>query len=291
MDFAGFQSIVLSGLVLGSLYALMSTGLSLVWGTLRLFNFAHGSLVMFGAYIAWTICDNRGLGWGLWPAIGLSMVIMFIIGALLELVLARPFLKRPNAVILVLITTLSASSFLDNLAQLLWGPRMKRLPPMASGKVEILGWSINAQELVLVILAPVLLIALWSFLKTTRLGLAIRSVEQNPKFAQLVGVNASMVYLVTFGLGTCLATAAGIFFGAKSFIVPGMGAEPLLKAFVVVILGGLGSLGGTVLGAYLVGFVEAFSVFYIGLYGTPAILFLVMIVVLIIKPTGLMGED
>ena len=121
--------------------------------------------------------------------------------------------------------------------------------------------------------------------------MAIRCVEQNQKFAQLVGVNVSRIYSLTFGLGALLATVAGIFFGAKTFIVPTMGGEPLLKAFIVVILGGLGSLIGTVFGAYLVGFVEAFSISFIGLYGTPAVLFFLMIVVLMIKPSGLMGKD
>jgi len=291
VDIAELQSIIMSGLVLGALYALMSTGLSLVWGTVRLFNFAHGSLVMFGAYLAWTVCDRRALGWGLWPAIIISLAAMFVIGIIFDLLLAKPFLKRANAVILVLITTLSASSFLENFAQWVWGPRMKRLPPMARGRIEFLHGYITAQELILIILAPLLLFSLWVFLRKTKLGLAIRSVEQNQKFAQLVGINMSRIYSLTFGLGAFMATVAGIFFGAKSFIVPSMGAEPLLKAFIVVILGGLGSLIGTVVGAYLVGFVEAVSMSVIGLYGTPAVLFLLMIVVLMVKPNGLLGKD
>ena len=171
MDFASLQSIILSGLILGALYALMSTGLSLVWGTVRLFNFAHGSLVMFGAYLAWSICDKRALGWGLWPGIAISLVTMFALGILFYILLAKPFLKRSNAVILVLITTLATSSFLENLAQWIWGPRMKRLPPMVTGRIEIFDVFVNAQELFLIFLAPILLISLWLFLKKNKDGI------------------------------------------------------------------------------------------------------------------------
>lgn len=291
MDLAGFYSIILSGLVLGSLYALMSTGLSLIWGTLRLFNFAHGSLVMIGAYVAWSVADARGLGWGPLAGLAVALVVMFLVGVIIELLLARPFIKRKNAVIIVLMTTLAASSFLDHFAQWMWGPRMKRLSPLVEGKVSLLGAAVSSQEFLIIVMAPLLLLGLWIFLKTTRTGMAIRGVEQNPRFARLVGINVSLVYAVTFGLGIGMAAMAGVFLGSKTFITPTMGGEPMLKAFIVVILGGLGSLGGTVAGAYLVGFVEAASIYFLGLYWTPALLFLMMILMLVFRPTGLFGEN
>jgi branched-chain amino acid transport system permease protein len=291
MDLAGLYSILLSSLVLGSLYALMSSGLSLIWGTVRLFNFAHGSLVMLGAYLAWTVSDSRGLGLGPWVGLIVAVLAMFLIGIFMERIIARPFLKRENSVIIVLMTTLAASSFIDNMAQLIWGPRMKRLSPLVDGKMEIFGTSISNNEILITILAPLLLIGLWVLLKTTRVGIAIRAVEQNQRFAQLVGINVQWTYAITFGLGTCMAAFAGSFLGSKAFIVPTMGGEPMLKAFIVVILGGLGSLGGTIAGAYLVGFVEAASIYFFGLYWTPAILFLMMIIVLVFRPTGLFGEN
>ena len=291
MDLIGLQSVILSGLVLGSLYALMSTGLSLVWGTVRMFNFAHGSLIMLGAYLAWTFGGSRGLNLGKWGGLALACAAMFLVGMIIERFLARPFVKRPNAVMMVLITTLAASSFLDNSAQLIWGPRMKRLPPLLKGDVNILGSAISAHELMIMILAPILLLALVLFLRHTRLGLAIRAVEQNLDFAQLVGIRVPNTYAVTFGLGAVLAALAGILWGSKSFIIPTMGAEPQLKAFIVVILGGIGSLGGTIAGAYIVGFLEALSVFLLGLYWTPAVLFLIMILVLVFRPSGLFGRD
>jgi branched-chain amino acid transport system permease protein len=291
MDIAGLSSILVSGLVLGSLYALMATGLSLVWGTVRLFNFAHGSLVMIGAYIAWTVSDAKGLGLGPWAGLAAAVVVMFFVGVLIERLLARPFIKRENAVIIVLMTTLAASSFLDNSAQVLWGPRMKRLAPLVTGKVAFLGSAISMQELLVIIVAPLILLALGALLKKTRIGMAIRGVEQNPRFARLAGINVSRTYAITFGLGVSLAAIAGVLLGSKKFIVPSMGDDPMLKAFIVVILGGLGSMLGTVLGAYLVGFLEAASIFFLGLYWTPALLFIVMILTLVVRPTGLLGEN
>jgi branched-chain amino acid transport system permease protein len=286
----GLNSIIVSGLVLGSLYALMSVGLSLIWGTLRLFNFAHGSLLMFGAYVAWTVADRHGLGLGPWAGLAAAIIIMFLGGVLVERVLARPFLQRKNSVIIVLMTTLAASIFLDNAAQVIWGPRMKRLPPLVGGTVSLFGSTISSQEMLIIVLAPLTLVALWLFLKKTRTGLAIRGVEQNPRFARMVGINVPTIYAITFGLGVSLAAIAGVCLGSKIFVVPSMGADPMLKAFIVVILGGLGSMIGTIAGAYLVGFVEAASVYFIGLYWTPALLFLVMILTLVIRPSGLMGE-
>jgi branched-chain amino acid transport system permease protein len=287
----GLESIILSGLVLGSLYSLMAVGLSLIWGTLRLFNFSHGSLLMIGAFVAWTVADRKGLGLGPWAGLVAAIAIMFLVGVLVERVLARPFIKRNNAVIIVLMTTLAASSFLDNLAQVVWGGRLKRLSPLVPGNVPLLGTAISAQELLMIIIAPVILVALWLLLKRTRIGLAIRGVEQNPRFARIVGMNISLTYAVTFGLGVTMAAIAGVFLGSKTFITPSMGGDPMLKAFIVVILGGLGSMIGTIAGAYLVGFIEAVSIYVFGLYWTPALLFLVMIFTLVIRPTGLMGES
>jgi branched-chain amino acid transport system permease protein len=246
---------------------------------------------MLGSYLAWTVADSRGLGLGPFMGFAIAITGMFIIGMVIEFFLARPFIKRDNAVIIVLLTTLAASSFLDNFAQLIWGPRMKRLSPLVGGKIEILGTAISSNEFLIVILSPVLLLALWIVLKTTRVGIAIRGVEQNQRFAQLVGINVKFTYAITFGLGASMAATAGMFLGAKAFIVPTMGNEPMLKAFIVVILGGLGSLGGTIAGAYLVGFVEAISIYFLGLYWTPAILFLMMITVIVLRPTGLFGEN
>ncbi len=291
MGLANLQAILLTAIILGSLYALMSTGLSMVWGTLRMFNFAHGSLMTLGAYVAWTVTDRAGLGAGIAVGIPTAVVFMVGFGMLLERLLVAPFVKRQGAALVVIITTLAGSVFLDNAAHLIWSPRMKQLPPFVEGSVQLLGTMISAQELAVIIGAPVILLAVAWFLRRTRLGLAIRGVEQNRDSAQLAGVNVSLVYSITFGLSSGLAALAGIMLGTTRFITPSMGTTPLLKAFIVVILGGLGSMGGTMLSAYVIGLIESLSMSYLGLYWTPAVLFGIMILVLVVKPTGLFGEE
>jgi branched-chain amino acid transport system permease protein len=291
MELVDLKTILLSGMVLGSMYALMSSGLAMVFGTLRVFNFAHGSLVMFGAYIAWWVYHGRGLDAGMTVGVTCSLIILFLIGILIYRILVKPFLDQKNLPLIVVITTLGASILLDNLAHIIWGARLKRLARMIEGKIGLLGTYISAQEFLVVFLAPAIVVLLAIFLKRTRLGYAIRGVEQNRDAALLLGVNVTRIYAFTFGLSASLAALAGIIVGSIRFMTPSMGGDPLLRAFIVVILGGVGSLSGTLLAAFIVGLVESASMFYFGIYVTPAVLFLMMIMVLIFRPQGLFGVE
>lgn len=289
MSFDQLQAILLSGLVLASIYALMSTGLSLVWGALRMFNFAHGVLMALGAYVAWTVADE--LGWSAPVSAVVAIGVLALVGMVLERVLVAPFAKRADAALVVIITTLAGSIFIQNAIHIYWGPRLKRIDPLIEGSIEMLGTRISQQELLTMIAAPLLLIALALFLKYTRVGLAIRATEQNQDAALLTGINPTAVYVITFGISAGLAAVVGIMLGATRFIQPTMGDGPLLTAFIVVILGGLGSFRGTIASAYLIGILEAASTSVVGLYWTPAVLFSVMILVLVFKPTGLFGVE
>jgi branched-chain amino acid transport system permease protein len=285
------QAILLTAIILGSLYAMISIGLSMIWGTLRIFNFAHGSMMTLGAYLSWTLVNWTSQFIQIGPAIIITLVFMVLFGMLFERILIAPFMSRPGSALVVIITTLAGSIFLENLAQIIWTPRMKQLPVLIEGSVKFLGTSITTQELAVLIAAPVILLALMFFLKYTRLGLAIRSVEQNRDSALLAGVNVTWIYRITFGLSAGLAALAGIMWGTTRFITPTMGSSPLLKAFIVVILGGLGSLGGTMVSAYIISLAESISMFFVGLYWTPAVLFAIMILVMIFKPSGLFGKE
>ena len=287
---ANLQAIIVSALVLGSLYALTGAGLSVVWGTLRFFNFTHGSLMMLAAYVAWTI--SRGLGGrNIWTALLVTLPALMGVAWLLELTLVRPFLGRRLAELLALITTLAGASLLENLVQVIWGPRFKQLPPVLVGDQKLLGLAISRHEVVMILTAPLLLLLVSWALSKTRVGLAIRAVEQNHGSALLMGINVRHIYAVTFALAGALATVAGVLLGALHFMTPTMGGEPLLKSFIVVIFGGSGSFRGTILSAYVIGLIEAASTFFVGLYWTPVVLFLAMTAVLLIRPSGLFGVE
>ena len=287
---ANLQAIIVSALVLGSLYALTGAGLSVVWGTLRVFNFTHGSLMMLAAYVAWTI--SRGLGGrNIWTALLVTLPALMGVAWLLELTLVRPFLGRRQAELLALITTLAGASLLENLVQVIWGPRFKQLPPVLVGDQKLLRLAISRHEVVMILTAPLLLLLVSWALSKTRVGLAIRAVEQNHGSALLMGINVRHIYAVTFALAGALATVAGVLLGALHFMTPTMGGEPLLKSFIVVIFGGSGSFRGTILSAYVIGLIEAASTFFVGLYWTPVVLFLAMTAVLLIRPSGLFGVE
>lgn len=280
-------AIVVSGIVLGSLYSLMASGLSLVWSTLRVFNFAHGTLIMLSAYLAWTLAE-LGLPF---PVMALGAIAgTAVAGVVLERLLIRPLLTRDNAVLMVAITSIAGATFLVSAVQLIWGPRVKQLPSIASGTIELASTAIGVQDVVIAIVAPGVLLLVAAFLRWTKLGSAIRAVEQNRDLARLVGIRPGRVYTLTLALSGALAGVAGVLLGAIVTITPTMGADPLLKAFIVVVFGGLGSLPGTIVGAYAVGLITAMSQFLLGLYWTPVVLFLILIVVLAIRPTGLMGR-
>ncbi len=284
-------TIIVSGIVLGSLYAAMATGLSLIWSTLGIFNFAHGAFMTLGAYLAWQIGMAEGFGLGATIGLVASVAFMIGVGSLAEMILVRPLLGRANVLLLVAITTLAASNVIENSILLTWGPRLKQLPPIIDDVFTLGPVKLSAHEAVVITLSPLLLVALWVFLKVSRVGAAIRAVSQNPEVALLIGLNVRALYSLAFGLSAGLAAFAGVLLGSIRFIVPGMGTEPLVKALIVCIFGGIGSLAGTIGGAYVIGLIEATSTAFIGLYWTPVLLFVLMIIILIARPTGLFGKQ
>lgn len=279
--------LIFSGIILGSLYAMVSVGLSIVYGILKIYNFAHGSLIMLGAYatlVLFQYTNNMGI------SIILAIIIAFGIGMLLEKILIEPFLETDNPGLVVVITTLAGMMFLDNTAHLIFGPRIKQLPLLVSGNSIVFGQQFSNQQILLVIITPLILIFLSFFLKYSKVGSAIRAVGQNRGAALLIGINISHIYMITFGIAAAMATLSGIFMGSIRFITPSVGGEYLLKAFIIVLLAGLGNITGTLIAAYLFALMEVLSTFYIGIYWSPAITFLIVILMLILKPEGVFGE-
>lgn len=280
-------STLISGLVLGSLYALMASGLSVIWTTLGVFNFSHGALMMFGAYVAWTV--SEALGYGLLPGMMAGILATALVGVVIERFLVRPFYGNSNMLLITVMTTLAAMIILEKGSQMIWGPRLKQLPRLLDGDLAIFGAVVSNHEALIVILSPTILLVLWAFLSRAPAGRALRAVGQNQNSAALIGIDVPRTFLIAFAISAALAGLTGALLGSIRFITPGMGAEPLVKAMIVVIFGGLGSLGATIGAAFVIGFLEAFLVLGVGLYWTPACLFLIMIIVLVIRPSGLFG--
>lgn len=282
--------ILVSGLVLGSVYALMASGLSLVWTTLGIFNFAHGSLMALGAYVAWTVSDAAGLDLWLGAGIAVSVAAMVGVGILIERTVIRPFYDDKDILLITVMTTLAVMIFLEKGIQLVWGARLKQLEPIVPGRVTLIGTTISAQEALIIVLAPLLLGALWAFLRFSSTGRGIRAVGQNPKAAKLIGIDVPKLFILTFALSAVLAGLTGILLGSVRLITPTFGAEPLVKALIIVIFGGLGSLSGTIAAAYLIGILEAALIFFVGIYWAPSMLFVLLIAVLMFRPQGLFGR-
>jgi branched-chain amino acid transport system permease protein len=276
--------ILFGGLFQGSLYAMMAVGLALVWTTIGVFNFSHGVFMMLGAYIAWQFADV-GLPFPI--ALPLAVLAMAGVGWILQASVVRPLIGRPNIVLVVVITTLAAASFLENGALELWGPRSKQLPAIIEGTTTIGGVGVSLHQIAIIVITPIILVALWLFLSRTRLGLALRAVAQNEDASLLVGLNVTALYGLAFAIAASLAGLAGIFMGGYRFMSPVMGSDPLLKALIVVVFGGISSISGPIFAAYLIGFFEAFCSYYFGLYWTPALLFAVLILTLMVRPEGI----
>lgn len=284
------MSILTSGLMLGVLYALMAFGLAIVWTTLGIFNFAHGAFIAAGAYIAWQFGSVDALGLGFWPALLASVLLMFGLGVLLQYLLIRPFERQAQMVLLTVITTLAGATIINSLLNIVWGPRAKQIANAFDGDLVWGLLRISWQELMMIAVVGATLLALAWFLLHTPLGRCMRAVAQNREAAQLMGLDVPRLYALTFGLSAAIAGLAGVLIGSVRFMTPSMGDDPLQKALVVVILGGVARFTAPVYAAFLVGFAEAFLTYFVGLYWTPTILFLGMIVVLVVKPEGLFGQ-
>lgn len=280
--------VLFGGLFQGSLYAMMAVGLALVWTTIGVFNFSHGVFMMLGAYFAWQLVE-----WGLAPAVAfpLAVVAMAGVGWLLQASVVRPLIGRANLVLVVVITTLAAGSLIENGVLELWGPRSKQIPPLVEGNIMLGSIGVSLHQIAIIVVTPFFLGLLWLFLNRTRLGLALRAVAQNEDASHLIGLNVTALYGLAFGIAAALAALAGIFLGGYRFMTPVMGADPLLKALIVVVFGGISSISGPIFAAYVIGFFEAICSYYFGLYWTPALLFAALIATLMIRPEGVFSSS
>ena len=281
-----FQA-VYSGILYGSIYGLMAIGLTLIWGSLRMLNMAHGALYVVGGYLAWTALKL----WGLPPllALALGVIAGALIGLLIQVLLINRLIGRPTFFNASMIATVGAAIVIESAALLIYGPRVKQMPPLISGQFKFTGVVIQYQGLIIIAISAVSLILLSLFLKKTRYGLAIQAVSQQMDAARLMGIPTVLTFMMVMTLSGALAGLGGGLLSSVFYIAPTAGYAPMVKALVVTIFGGLGSIKGTIWAAYIIGLLEAFLQVYLGpSYALPG-LFLFMILMLVIRPSGLFG--
>jgi len=284
-----FIQTFISGLSLGSIYALIALGYTMVYGIAKMLNFAHGDIIMIGAYAGIVAVANAGLPPIL--AIIASVLICTLLGILIERFAYKPL--RQASPLSVLITAIGVSYLLQNLALMIFGSQQKAYPTLLTlpvihiGRVQVDGMSVLTLTL-----TAVIMVCLHLFISKTKLGKAMRAVSEDKGAAELMGISSNRTITLTFAIGSALAAFASIFYGMTYvYIKPTTGSMPGIKAFTAAVFGGIGSIPGAMLGGIMLGIIEQFSKTYISTLWADAIVFGVLVIVLVLKPTGLLGKE
>lgn len=275
---------LLDGLMVGGLYATVAVGVTLVFGIMGVLNFAHGQMVMLGAYAAYFTVQA---GLGFWPALLIGMVSMGLLGLLLERLVFRFTLTDHMT---GLTASLGLIMVIEHLAAAAFSPDPRTFEPPFPGSFQIAGLTLSSQRMLVLALVVVLVIGCYLFLQKTRIGKAIRAMGQNRTGAALVGIQTSQVTAVVFVLGSAMAGAAGVLYGSLFAITPYMAAAPLMKGFILTVLGGLGSVPGAVLAGFLLGVAESLGSRYLSASFRDGYGFILLIIALLYFPTGLFGH-
>jgi branched-chain amino acid transport system permease protein len=278
---------VLNGLVTGSIYSLVALGLTLIYGTMQVPNFAHGHLYMLGAYVTFSLVAFAGLNY--WTATIAAMLVLATIGVALERLVFRPLRHAPH--LNSMIAAVGVMLFFEGIAQRVWGEDFRRMPSPYDTVVSFAGLSISAHRLILVVAAVLVMTALLLFLTRTTAGFAIRATAQDREGALLVGIEIDRVAMATFALSAAIASVAGSLVAPISLIYPAMGALVTLKAFAIVVLGGMGSVTGALAGGYLLALAESLGGTYVSADYQDLVAFLMLVLVFSFRPSGLFQES
>ena len=280
-----------NGLSLGSVYAIIALGYTMVYGIAKMLNFAHGDVIMVGAYICF--CAMNYLGLNAILSVVLSVIVCTVLGILIEGIAYRPLRDAPS--LSVLITAIGVSYFLQNAALLIWSSNPKSftsvvsLPALKLFDGELI---ISSTTIVTVLVCLIIMVVLTLFINKTKIGKAMRACSEDRDAARLMGINVNRTISITFAIGSGLAAIAGVLMcSAYPTLMPTTGSMPGIKAFTAAVFGGIGSIPGALIGGLLLGIIEIFAKAYIGTQFSDAIVFGVLIVVLLIKPTGILGKN
>ena len=283
-----FLSNFINGLSLGSIYAIIALGYTMVYGIAKMLNFAHGDVIMIGAYISFVSIYSLGAP----PLLALliAMCVCTILGIVIERLAYRPL--RSAASLAVLITAIGVSYLLQNIALLLWTANTKVYPSIVEFEpLHFGGLTITGETIVSILACIVIMVGLTLFTGKTKTGKAMRAVSENRQAAELMGISVNRTITITFAIGSALAAVAGVLYCSMyPVLIPTTGSIPGIKAFTAAVLGGIGSIPGTLVGGLLLGIIEIFGKAYINQELSDAIVFAVLIIILLVKPNGLMGK-
>jgi len=285
-----FLSYLCNGISLGSVYAIIALGYTMVYGIAKMLNFAHGDVIMIGGYIAFCAMQY----WGMPPVISViaAMLVCTALGVTIERLAYKPL--RQATSLAVLITAIGMSYLLQNIALLVWGANPKSFPSVVSiGSLSLMGGEliISGAAVVTIIACVVIMIVLTLFINKTKIGKAMRVVSQDKGAAELMGINVNLTISITFAIGSALAAVAGVLLcSAYPTLQPTTGSMPGIKAFTAAVFGGIGSIPGAMVGGILLGVIEILGKAYVSTELGDAFVFAVLIVVLLVKPTGLLGK-
>ena len=280
----------INGISIGSIYAIIALGYTMVYGIAKMLNFAHGDIIMVGAYICYCVTNYLGLP----PIVGVlaSMVVCTVLGIIIEGLAYKPLRGTPS--LAVLITAIGVSYFLQNAAQLIWSSSPKSFTSVVSSikPFHLFGsLTITGEVLVTVAASVVIMLGLTWFTGSTRIGKSMRAVSEDRDAAQLMGINVNRTISITFAIGSALAAVAGVLMCSSiPVLMPTTGSMPGIRAFTAAVLGGIGSIPGAMLGGVLLGIIETFAKAFLSTQFSDAIVFGVLIVILLVKPAGLLGK-
>ena len=286
-----FISYLLNGISLGSVYAIIALGYTMVYGIAKMLNFAHGDVIMVGSYVAFVAINNIGLPIPI--SILLSVIVCTVLGVVIEGIAYRPL--RHASKLAVLITAIGVSYFLQNMALLIFGANTKSFTSVVQVKpLSLAGGQLNisGETIVTILACVVIMIGLMAFIKYSKAGHAMLAVSEDDGAARLMGINVNRTISLTFAIGSALAAIAGVLLcSAYPSLTPYTGSMPGIKAFVAAVFGGIGSIPGAFIGGILLGIIEILARAYISSQLSDAIVFSVLIIVLVVRPTGLMGKE
>ena len=289
MNLQWFLQQLFNGLSTGSIYALIALGYTMVYGTIRLINFAHGDILMMGAFFGFYLVNVQGMDFYL--SLALTMVFTSVLGVTIERVAYKPLRKSTR--VAALITAIGVSFLLENAMIYFFGPEVKAYPTsFKTTTFKVMGAVINSKQVLIFVTTILLMVALQLIVKYTKMGKAMRAVAVDEEAAQLMGINVDAVISFTFALGSALAGVAGVLYGLYSNqMAATMGLTPGLKAFVAAVVGGIGSIPGAMVGGYLIGLLETFVSAFGGSAFKDAAVYALLIVILLVLPAGLFGKN